>query len=347
MARFLWGLTLGPVHSIVLSMYLGEIGSIKIRGSISTLLGVMAKCGILMSYAVGPYTSLFWFSLISLCLPTLFVITFVWMPESPYWLVAQKRMDDARHSLVRLRGHQNVTAELKRIETLVRDSEKMEKSLWQELLAVENRQSLLIVFVFATAVIMTGTEAMLTYSGMIFIEVGAGIDPSLLNILFGSLLVGTTILSSNIVDRVGRRPLLLWSTIGLILCNLTLFVTFLLKELKVDISKFSLVPMIACMCYIFCYGIGLATVIFAIMAEILPKHLKKLAGIIFGLTISLLSMIVSKLFQVIADYVGHYLIFCGFFVASSLFLPFIYYKIPETKGRPLDEIFAQINRIKL
>lgn len=345
-ARFLWGVTLGPVHSIVLSMYLVEIGSIQVRGSITTLIGVLAKTGICMSYIVGAYCSMFWFGIISLSIPLLFVVTFVWMPESPYWLVANDRPDDARRSLERLRGHKNVTAELSRIQATIDESNKYEKSIFQELCAIENRRSLTIVFAFACAVILMGTEAILTYSGQIFIKVGAGFDPNILNIIFGTFLVATAILASFVIDRVGRRPLLLGSTVGLIICNFTLCVSFTLMHYEVDISSVSWIPMCACMFYIFNYGIGTATVIFTVMGEILPKHLKKLAGIVFGVTVSCLSLVISKVSQVVPDLWGYQVIFGGFLVASSLFLAFVYYKIPETKGRQLDKIFAELNKVK-
>lgn len=345
-ARVLWGITLGIVHSVVLPMYLGEIGSDKIRGSISIMLGIMAKSGIFLVYAVGPYVSMFTLSWMGMTLPILFVVTFIWLPESPYYLLGKNRQNDALKSLQRLRGHENVIPELNRMADMVKKSAENSGS-YRQFLEPGNRRGLIIVMGLAIAIILTGTEAMLSFSQLIFEKVGGvGLPGSVVNIIFGAFLVATTILASCTVDKFGRRPLLLLSTVGLIVCNITIAVFFLLIQKEVDLHSVSWVPMMACMVYIFCYGMGLATVAFAVMGEILPKHLKALAGVIFGLTISLLSLVVSKLFQVIADNLGHHVIFFGFAFFSCLFFPFVWFMIPETKGKPLEVILAELNKSK-
>lgn len=325
-------------------MYLGEIGSDQIRGSISTMLGIMAKSGNFLVYAIGPHVSMYTLGWMGICLPVLFVASFVWLPESPYYLLGKNRSDDALQNLQRLRGHKNVDAELKRMTEMVQKSNESNRGL-RELMKSGNRRGLIIVTGIAAATILTGTEAMLSFSQLIFEKVGGvGLDGSILNMIFGGLLVSTSILASCAVDRFGRRPLLLYSTVGLTVCNFTIAVFFLMIRMEVNLYGFSWVPMTACMGYIICNGLGLATVSFAVMGEIMPKHLKSIAGVVFGLTISFLSLVVSKLFQVIADNLGHHVIFFGFAFFSFLFFPFVYYLIPETKGKSLDVILEELNK---
>lgn len=346
MARVLWGINIGSVQSVVLPMYLGEIGSDKIRGSISIIRSIMANLGIFMVYVIGPYVSMYTLGWIGISFSVFFAVIFVWLPESPYYLLGKNRSDDALKSLQRLRGHENVDAELKRMVEMVRKSDESGTG-FRELMQPGNRRGLIIVTGLSVAIILTGSEAVLQYSQLIFEQVGGiNLEGSVVNMIFGGFLVATTILASVTVDKFGRRPLLLCSTVGLAVCNLTIAVFFLLIRKHVNLSGISWIPLVACVAYIFCYGMGLATVLFAIMGEIMPKHLKAIAGVVFGLTTASLSLVVSKLFQVIGDSFGHYVMFFVFTFFSVLFFPFVYYFIPETKGKSLDAILEELNKFK-
>lgn len=340
-ARILWGITLGIVHSVVLPMYLGEIGSDKIRGSISIILGVMGKTGIFFMYAVGPFVTIFTMAWIQLIPLAIFLLIFFWLPESPYYLLGKNRRNDALNSLCRLRGHENVEDELSRMDALVKRSQDSTAG-FKEIFAMENRRGLIIIFGLSTAIILTGTEAILSFSQLIFDKIG--LPGNMLIIILGGLLVSATIVASFVVDRIGRRPMLLGSTVGLAVCNTAIAIIFALMENKVDISHVKWIPVLALMLYVVSYGMGLATVTFAVMGEIIPKHLKAVAGTIFGITVSALSLIVSKLFQVAADSVGHSVIFAAFAFFSFLFLPFVWYLIPETKGKSLDTILNELSK---
>lgn len=345
-ARVLWGMTHGAVQSVVLPMYLGEIGSDKIRGSISTILGIMAKSGNFLVYAIGPHVSIYTLGWMGISLPILFVGTFIWLPESPHYFLGKNRQDDAMKSLQRLRGHDNVIDEMKSIANMVRMSSESNEG-FREILKSGNRRGLIIVTGLAAATILVGTEAMLSFSQLIFDEVGGiGLEGSTVNMIFGALLVGTTVLATFAVDRFGRRPLLLSSTVGFTVCNFTIAIFFLLIRMEVNVNGVSWIPIVACMVYIFCYGMSLATVSFAVMGEILPKHMKAIAGVIFGLTTSLLSLVVNKLFQVIADNLGYHVTFFCFAFFACLFFPFVYFVIPETKGKSLDAILKELNNSK-
>lgn len=120
----------------------------------------------------------------------------------------------------------------------------------------------------------------------------------MLSLVTGGVLVSTTFVAAATVDRYGRRPLLLGSTVGLLVCNATIAVYLYLTHIGTDVSSSLWVPVGAVLLFVACYGIGLATVTFAVIGEILPRDLKAVAGTVFGLTVSLLSMVVMKMFQV-------------------------------------------------
>lgn len=343
-ARMLWGTTLGMVHSVVLPMYLGEISSDAIRGSISTILGVMAKSGICFSFAIGPFVSFRTLSYIELIPPLLAAILFPWCPESPYYLMGKKRPEAARASLVRLRGHKEVDEDYNQIEEAIRRTEEHPVG-FKNLFDTRNRPALIICFGLSYFIVMTGTEAILSFVQTIFIDMKAPIASKYASLVAGGVLFGSTLFATVLVDRVGRRPLLLTSTVGLLACNLTIAIYFYLIHQSIDISASAFVPMMAVMLYVVAYGIGLATVAFAVIGEILPKNLKAWAGVVLGLTISLSSMLMGKLFQVISNQWGYYVIFGWFTINSAALYPFIWFCIPETKGRPLIEILDLLEKL--
>lgn len=341
--RVLCGLTLGVVHTVVLPMYLGEIGSDSVRGSISTIHGVMAKSGVCFAFAVGPYVSFRLFSVLEMLPISLFLLTFVTCPESPYWLLAQHRTDEALHSLRRLRGHGDVDEEFKQMQLTVLNAEE-NPIPFRSILERRNRRGLVVTLVLAICIVMTGTEAILSYAQKLYTTLDTDLDSQMLSLITGGVLMGTTFVAAVTVDRLGRRPLLLCSTVGLCVCNGTIAGYLFAINRGVDISASMWVPVLAVMLFVVSYGIGLATVTFAVIGEILPKDLKAVAGVVFGITVSLLSMGVMKSFQVVGDSVGLYPMYVVFTVFSALLFPFVWFYIPETKGKPLMEILEMINK---
>lgn len=336
-ARVLWGATLGMAHSVVLPMYLGEISSDRVRGAVSTIQGVLAKSGICFSFAVGPYVSFRTLGCIELIPPLLAAITFPWCPESPYYLLGKKKNEEARASLVKLRGHTEVEDDYNHIEEAIRRDEENPVT-FRFLLSNRNRPGLIICFGLSYFIVMTGTEAMLSFVQTILKEVKAPLSSKSGSLVAGSVLVTSALVATLLVDRVGRRPLLLTSAVLLFACNLTIAIFFVLVHNSVGFSEAAWVPLMAVLLYVVAYGVGLATVAFAVIGEVMPKNLKAYGGVLLGLSLSFSSMAMGKLFQVVSDRWGYYVIFTVFTINSAGLFPFVWWCIPETKGRTLNEI---------
>lgn len=168
--RALCGLTLGVTHTVVLPMYLGEIGSDAVRGSVSTMHGVMAKSGICFAFAIGPFVSfrlMGWLELLPICM---FLLTFVWCPESPYWLLANNQPDAALASLKQLRGHPDVQAEFEKMQAVQLHS--VENPIgWRDILVANNRRGLVVTLGLSLGIVFTGTEAILSFAQVPMIDI--------------------------------------------------------------------------------------------------------------------------------------------------------------------------------
>lgn len=143
-SRVLSGLAYGMCYS-VLPMYLGEIASDRIRGSISVLLTVMAKLGILYAYAIGPYVSVKLMAWLGLIPSAVFVGTFIWFPESPYYLLGKSEIQKAKRSLSLLRQSNDVDEELERMAIAVKKSQENKGTFNELFFNKGNRMSLIII----------------------------------------------------------------------------------------------------------------------------------------------------------------------------------------------------------
>lgn len=104
---------------VVTPMYLGEISPANIRGILGSMLTLGSQLGSLIEYSIGPFLSVRNLALVSLVAPILFVVTFIWLPESPYHLMRRGRRQKAIDSLLQLRGKEDVYKEADNIEQSV------------------------------------------------------------------------------------------------------------------------------------------------------------------------------------------------------------------------------------
>lgn len=116
-------------------MYLGEISPPDIRGNLGSMLTVAVKLGTSIEFTIGPFLSVKNLAFISLVGPCLFVVAFIWLPESPYHLMRCNAKEKAINSLVQLRGKEDVYKEADSIEQSVK-SDLANEAGFRELLCV-------------------------------------------------------------------------------------------------------------------------------------------------------------------------------------------------------------------
>ncbi|XP_050093494.1 facilitated trehalose transporter Tret1-like [Anopheles aquasalis] len=340
-SRALSGISYGMAYSSM-PLYLGEIASDRIRGSIGTLLTVMAKTGILLEYAIGPYVAYSTLAWISIAFPVTFFALFLWLPESPYYLLGKERTEQAEQNLRWLRRTSDVQTELAMMQAAVERS-KRNRGTFRDLLNRGNRRSLIIILGLGALQQLCGSQAVIAYSQQIFDQVNIGLKAQESSIIMAVIQLVTAALSSSIVDRIGRRPLLLFSTVGCAIGTFIVGLYFFLDQQEVDVDGIGWIPLVVIMLYIVCYTIGLATVPFAILGEIFPANVKAVAAAIYTMFAGSVGFGVSKLYQLISDEAGTYVSFWIFAACSAAFVVFVFALVPETKGKPLDQILIEMH----
>ncbi|KAI8438301.1 hypothetical protein MSG28_010874 [Choristoneura fumiferana] len=351
-ARMFSGLGYGIVYTVA-PMYTGEIATNEVRGALSTLITLMNKVGILAQYCIGPFVSMQTLAGINLILPLSFVLSFIFLPESPYYYLKFERSERAERSLSMLRSG-DIRTELKNIEINVQEDMK-NKGSWLDLVTeATNRKAMWISLGVFTIQQLCGSAAVVAYAQVIFNatasnhtddHAGGHLEPYVQSILVGCVQVATCGLTVILVDRVGRKPLLLLSAVGVGLMNGTLGTFYYFFEYnKSAVEHLYWLPMASILVYIVCYAIGLSTVPYVIIGEMFPTNVKLYASCVAHIYTGIFMFAVQKLFQVVKDSCGIYTVFWGFSAFSLLGLVFMLAVLPETKGKSFASIQAQLRR---
>jgi sugar porter (SP) family MFS transporter len=264
-------------------------------------------------------------------------------PESPAWLVSRGRAEDARRVLSRLRHPGAVQGELARML----DSARNQGARASELLGPSLRPALLLGVLLAVFQQVTGINTVIYYAPTLLNGAGLGSSAALLaNVANGVVNVTMTIVAIRLLDRVGRRTLLMSGTCGMAVSLLVIAATFLTHGPRLS-GGAALVAVAALFCYVGSFAIGLGPVFWLLISEIYPVRVRASAmsaaacanwAANFAVTISFLTLL-----NAISD-AGAFFVFAFLTLAA---LAYFWRRVPETKGMPLEDIAAKIARRRL
>lgn len=335
--RVITGIGEGALFT-VLPMYLGEISDPKVRGVLGSSLSVAFIGGILLINCYGSYVSVYNAAFISMAIPMLFVIVFIWMPESPYYYLMKRRTNDARKSLQLLRKSDDVEIELMRLNADVERQISEPGSIKDLFFDSTNRKAFLVILGLRTVQVFSGLAAFNIYTQDIFRQAGGHTSPSVSAIIYTATQMSVTFFGSVLADKFGRRPLLMISC-G---CSATLLVVegfyFYFKSAGHDMTMFKVVPLVGMMLYIISFSLGLGVAPNLMLGELFAAKVKAKALSILTLYFALGISTSAKLFRELERNFGMCTPFFVFSVVCYSGVFFAYYCVPETKGRTLEEI---------
>ncbi|XP_034232709.1 facilitated trehalose transporter Tret1-like [Thrips palmi] len=346
LARVLGGLGVGIAFTVA-PIYLGEIADTEVRGALGTLLQAMLYCGILLEYCVGPYVSYYSLALVSGAVPAIFAVLFFFMPESPHWLLQRGRREDARRSLRWLRGtdEQSVAAELgemTRAMELQAGDTKGGASMKDVICSRGPRKALIIVVTLQVLKEMSGNSAVVAYAATTLHGTGSPYSDEYV-IAIGVVMFLATMACTQLVDRAGRRPLLLASC-GLSALSLsTAGLYFFLKWVDPKMDAPTWLPVGGLLAYGVAYPLGLAPIPAALLGELFPAHLKGLAACSAAISLSIASLVVTKLYHVVGTAVGMHVVYWTFAASCVGGAAFVATFVPETKRKTFQQIQDELN----
>lgn len=335
--RFIGGIAVGA-SSVVGPMYISEIAPAAIRGRLAGLFQTNIVAGIFIAYLTNflfvdlGENSWRWMLGIMVIPAGLFAVLVRTIPESPRWLVLKNRDEEAKAIFART-GEPDAVA-------LIREEHELSKTGFKEEL-FNGKYKKPIFFAVALAMFnqLSGINAILYYAPRIFEMAGfSKADAYLQPVYIGAANLFFTLLAMSLIDKFGRKTLLLIGASGMII-----FLGLTANAFSGEISGNSHV-LIYLIGFIAFFAFSQGAVIWVFISEIFPNSVRSQGGSLGSFTHWIMAAIISWTFPVIVEGSpngGFYsFVFYSFMMLLSLI--FIWRFIPETKGRTLEEIQRQL-----
>ncbi|XP_044763230.1 facilitated trehalose transporter Tret1-like [Coccinella septempunctata] len=343
-ARFLGGVCFGVIMSIS-PIYTSELSRPEIRGK----LGVLGACsfiyGLVAVNFVGTYFDIQVTALIFAVFALVFLVIFAQMPETPYYLLMRKRVEEAEESLSFFRRMKNVKGEL---QSLIDDVERQmsERGEYKDLLLnLTNRKALILLVLARIFQQMTGATVFAMYTQHLLSSVEDVIQPHFAIVIIYLIQAFVVLISGNLSDKYGRVPLM---TLSAASCFFTLLLQGGYFTIR-DFTDYGLpvwTPALLLGVYYILFQIGLGSLLNIMLGEMFSASIKPKAICVVNMTLSLTIMITAKFYQVCADYLHVSVCFYTFAGCSLVAAFFFKFFFLETKGKTLEEIQMELKGAK-
>ncbi|XP_035815494.1 sugar transporter ERD6-like 4 isoform X1 [Zea mays] len=340
MGRLLEGFGVGII-SYTVPVYIAEISPQNMRGALGSVNQLSVTFGIFLAYLLGMFIPWRLLAVIGALPCTMLIPGLFFIPESPRWLAKMNLTEDCETSLQVLRGFEtDITTEVNDIKRAVASSSKRTTISFQELNQKKYRTPLLLGIGLLVLQNLSGINGVLFYASSIFKAAGVT-NSDLATCSLGAIQVLATGVTTWLLDRAGRRILLIISTSGMTLCLLAVSVVFFLKDnISQDSNSYYILTMISLVgivSFVITFSFGMGAIPWLMMSEILPVSIKSLGGSIATLANWLTSFAITMTTNLMLTWsVGG--TFLSYMVVSAFTIVFVVLWVPETKGRTLEEI---------
>jgi MFS transporter, SP family, arabinose:H+ symporter len=348
-ARLLGGFGVGAVL-ITAPMYIAEISPSAWRGRMVSFNQLFIVLGALAAFVsnylivrVGGDAQLQWRWMLGIgvapAIPYFFALLMV--PESPRWLAMHGQMPAARRVLARLAGSERADSELEAVIVSLEHEAQRQKPALSEILGPALRGVLVIGLLIGVLQQITGINSVLSYAIVIFERAGAGANASFMQTVFVGLVnVVFTVLALLLIDRVGRRPLLMFGCAGIGAFMLLAAYGFTVE----DEARSSMLVLIGMLGFVASFAFSLGPGMWVMFSEIFPNRVRGLAISCVGLVNSTVCVVVQFVFPWEMETLGGARTFFIYGVLALAGIAFIWRLVPETRGRSLEELEAALVR---
>lgn len=332
--RFLSGIGVG-MASMLSPIYIAEISPAQVRGRNVAINQLTIVIGILITNLVNYKLSSLgedswrWMFGLGVVPSLLFLIGIVWLPESPRWLIAKGRLNEARAVLLRF-GNSAVVE--KTVDEVVNSNKETSPISFKEVLHKSVRPAVVIGVTLAIFQQFCGINVVFNYTSTIFESIGASLDQQLFEtVSIGIVNLLFTLVAMWQVDKLGRRPLMLIGSLGLAITYVVL--AFLLQN-QISSALVSIFVLLS----ISVYATSLAPVTWVLISEIFPNRVRGMATSLAMVALWSAYFILVFTFPILAEKLGTYGPFYLYAGICVLGFVFVLRKVKETKGQTLEEL---------
>lgn len=339
-ARIVLGFAVGGASQIV-PVYIAELAPPDKRGRLVTFFNISIGTGILTAGLVGAFLQDLWtwrIMFMVAAIPALILLFgMLPLPESPRWLVGQKRIKEARVALNMVREtDREVRHELRNIQKVHDKVERKSVASWKDLKQPWLRPALLAGLGVAAFTQLSGIEMMIYYTPTFLTDAGFSRDAALHSALGVAVIyLVLTITGKLLVDRIGRRTLTLWMMPGAIISLVLLGTVFILDSHGGQYGWLVVICLFAFM--VFNSG-GIQVIGWLVGSEVYPMEIREKATSLHAAMLWGSNLILTATALSLVNLLGIGGAMLFYALLNLLGFLFIYFRVPETKGRSLEEI---------
>ncbi|MEV7735734.1 sugar porter family MFS transporter [Streptomyces sp. NPDC088921] len=348
-ARFVLGLAVGGA-SVTVPVYLAEVSPAERRGALVTRNELMIVSGQLLAFtsnaiiarAGGESGGVWRWMLVIATIPAV-VLWFgmLVMPESPRWLASRTRFNEALEVLKQVRSRQRAEAELAEVSALAVKEEQQRLGGWQDMKSTPWIRKLMFVgFGIAIVQQITGVNTIMYYGTQILTDAGFAADSALTaNIANGVISVLATFVGIWLLGRVPRRPMLMTGQTGTT-AALLLIGVFSLVLPSGDARAYAVLAMTVTF-LAFQQG-AISPVTWLMLSEIFPMRMRGFGMGVAAVVLWLTNFVIGLVFPSLVSGIGISNTFFLFVVAGVFSILFVKRCVPETAGRTLETLEAEL-----
>ena len=348
-SRFFGGVGVG-MASVCAPIYIAKIAPARQRGRLVGLVQFNIVLGILVTYAsnaiiraIAPHDTAWRWMLGIMAVPSIiFLLLLFTVPETPRWLMAQGREEKAKAISLKLCSSQEESdqelADIK--QQIQRDLEQSKTKV--KFFSKRYRKVILMAIAIAAFNQLSGINAILYYAPMVMQETGAGENASyLMSIAVGFMNLVATMTALTVIDKLGRRTLMLVGSIGYLVS--LRFLTFVMFRFEGHFtSGSSVLVLIGILVFIAAHAFGQGSVIWVFISEIFPNKVRGAGQSVGSTTHWTFAAITSGVLPSVIAFLGGGWSFLIFFLCMCGQLLWVLKVLPETKGIPLEEMSKKL-----
>jgi len=319
--------------------YIAEISSPKIRGVLGSMFQLFVTVGVLWTSVLGAAVTWRWLSVSVIVFDVLWAVLTVLIPESPTYLLSKQKFEGARAALQKLRGTERIEAELSEAQNNLLEGARDQSGGVKDLLRPDVLKPLSISVFLMFGQQFSGVNAVIFYAVDIFTAAGSSISPFVENVILNLVQVVVTSFSTLIIDRSGRKALLISSAATMCVTISGLGAYFFVQSHDpAAAAKITFLP-IGCLCvFIAAFSLGYGGIPWLMMSELMAPEVKSMSNSIAAGANWIMAFCITRFYGDAAAQLGKPATFWAFGVFSLIQVVGVAAFVPETKGRSLEEI---------
>lgn len=334
--RTVFGIAVG-MHDSISNIYIAENSSPHLRGTFGSVAMAFFYGGELVAFILATYLTYDQVAITHASISFLFVMSEFWLREPVQFLLMKGRYKLAEKNFYWLNGKES-QSQIRFNEIVVNVQQEKQKVSWKQLLTSKaNYLSLRVVLILSFLEMFTGFEAITSFASMAFSS-SDSLSQNEFTILFGFFQFISVCLSSIIIDKFNRRTLFLLSFAASAIVHAITTALYHFNQSVTPIPYFPWFIFVSITLYSIIYSMGILPIYYILRGELFPQSMKAMGNCIGVVANALVGFITTKMFLWISTRFGMQFNFLLFSIVSVLAFIYVYFEVPETKGKTLVEI---------